>query len=440
MKKVNIVIVGGGSTWTPGILHSLMKNKERLPIGKLVLFDIDKQRQKIIGEFAKVLFAKKYPELQFSYTTNEEKAYRDVDYVFCQMRTGGYQMREKDEKVPMEYDVIGQETCGPGGFAYGLRSIRDMEHMVRKVREYSPAAWIINYTNPAAIVAEALNKIFPEDKRIINICDQPENLMKSYAKILNYNGKFEPIYFGLNHFGWFTNLYDEKGKDRVPELKEIITKNGFLPADYEQRDESWLDTYKMVQDMLIDYPDFLPNTYLQYYLYPEYKFSKLNPHFTRANEVQAGREKRVFAECKKIAEDKNLDNMTIVHNDAHGNMIVNIACSIEYNLNETFIVIVPNRGLITNVSPNAMVEVAAKVGKNGPHPFSVGEIPIFYKGLVEQQYAFEALTVEAYLENSYTKALMALTLNRTVVDGKKARKILNRLISENTEYWMELME
>lgn len=438
-KAVNVVIVGGGSTWTPGILHSLMKNKKRFPIKKLVLFDIDEERQRTIGEFAEVLFAEKYPELDFSFTTNEEEAYKDMDYVFCQMRTGGYPMREKDEKVPMEFGVIGQETCGPGGFAYGLRSIKDMEHMVRKVREISPDAWIINYTNPAAIVAEALNRMFPDDYKIINICDQPENLMKSYARILDYDGTFEPKYFGLNHFGWFTNLYDETGKDRMPELKKIITEEGFLPADFEQRDASWLDTYKMVQDMLIDFPEFLPNTYLQYYLYPEYKFSTLNPDFTRANEVQAGREKRVFEECKRIAQEKKLENMTVVHNDAHGDMIVNIACSIEYNLNDTFIVIVPNHGLVENVTSEAMVEVAAKVGKNGVQPFGVGKIPVFYKGLIEQQYAYECLTVDAYVERSYTKALMALTMNRTVVDARKARKVLDRLIEENGDYWPELI-
>lgn len=438
MRGVNVVIVGGGSTWTPGILNSLTKNKERFPMNKLTLYDIDEDRQAVIGEFAKVLFSEKYPELEFCYTTDPIKAYSDVDFVFCQMRTGGYKMRELDEKIPMEFGVIGQETCGPGGFAYGMRSIRDMIEMVELVRKHSPNAWILNYTNPAAIVAEALNRVFPEDNKIVNICDQPINLMRSYARILDYHGNFDPRYFGLNHFGWFTNLYDDEGKDLVPEIKAYIKENGFLPADFEQRDQSWLDTYRMVEDMLNDYPDYLPNTYLQYYLYPQYKQGKLDPNFTRANEIQVGREKRVFEECRRIAEEKSLENASVVHNDAHGDMIVDIASSIAHNLKETFIVIVPNHGLISNVSKEAMVEVAATVGASGIHPYGVGEVDTFYKGMIEQQYAFEKLTVDAYLEGSYTKALMALTLNRTVIDGKLARKVLDRLIEVNQDYWPEL--
>ncbi|MDN6385756.1 MAG: 6-phospho-alpha-glucosidase, partial [Alkalibacterium sp.] len=120
-----------------------------------------------------MLFKEEAPEVELIYTTDKEVAYKDVDFVFCQMRTGGFAMREKDEKIPLSLGVIGQETCGPGGFAYGLRSIRDMEEMVKDVRRLSPDAWILNYTNPAAIVALALDKLFPEENRILNICDQP---------------------------------------------------------------------------------------------------------------------------------------------------------------------------------------------------------------------------------------------------------------------------
>ena len=325
-EAYNIVIVGGGSTWTPGILKALTKHKEKLPLKKVTLYDIDKERQETIGEFGIVLFKEEYPEVEFSYTTDKKNAYTDVDFVFCQMRTGGYPMREKDEHIPLSMGVIGQETCGPGGFAYGIRSIKDMVEMVKDVREYSPEAWILNYTNPAAIVAYALKKVFPDDKKIINICDQPVNLLRSYGRLLGRSYEnWEPVYFGLNHFGWFKNIYDENGNDIVPEIKKITSEKGFLPADAEQRDQSWLDTYAMVEDMLKDFPDYLPNTYLQYYLYPEYKLKKLDPDYTRANEVMDGREKRVFAECRRIAENGTAKDSSVVHNDAHGDMIIEVA-------------------------------------------------------------------------------------------------------------------
>ncbi len=439
MKTFNIVLVGGGSTWTPGLLKALCKLKERLPLKKLVMFDVNEERQAVIGEYAKVLFREEYPELEFVYTGDENVAFTDMDFIFCQMRTGGYAMREKDEKIPLSLGVIGQETCGAGGFAYGMRSIRDMIALVEKVRARSPRAWILNYTNPAAIVADALNKRFPDDDRILNICDQPVNLLRSYGRLLNRDpATFDPVYFGLNHFGWFTHLYDENGHDLAPELKGYIAKNGFIPADAEQRDQSWLDTYAAVADMLRDFPDYLPNTYLQYYLYPEYKFSKLDPNFTRANEVINGREKRVFDECRTAVAEGTTRNVHVVHNDAHGDMIVELAEAIAFNLKKKFIVMVPNNGLVENLDDDVMVELTAEVGSNGPRPYGVGKIPTFYKGMIEQQFAYERLTVEAWFEGSYTKALQALTLNRTIIDAKKARKVLDALIEANREYWPEL--
>lgn len=440
MKKFNVTIVGGGSTWTPGLLKGLCVRQDTFPINRLVMIDVNEERQKTIGEFAKILFKEEYPEIDFSYTTDKAEAFReDVDFVFCQMRTGGYAMREQDEKIPLSLGVIGQETCGPGGFAYGMRSIRDMVQLVEDVRSVAPNAWILNYTNPAAIVADALSRLYPEDKRILNICDQPENLLRSYGRILGMGPRdFDPVYFGLNHFGWFTHLYDKEGNDLLPELRSIILEKGFLPADFEQRDKSWLETYAMVEQMVRDFPDYLPNTYLQYYLYPDKVMKKLNPEFTRANEVMAGREKRVFAECSRIVANGTAKDSDVVHNDAHGEFIIIVAESIAYNKGDNFVVILKNNGIVENLPNDAMVEVAASLTANGPRPYSVGTIPTFYKGLIEGQFAYEKLTSEAYIEGSYTKALQALTLNRTVVSALKAREVLDALIEANKDYWPEL--
>lgn len=439
-KKFNIVLVGGGSTWTPGILKAICKRKEDFPLAKIVLYDVDEKRQEPIGQFGEILFREDYPEAEFIYTTDKKVAFIDMDYVFCQMRTGGYPMRELDEKIPLSEGVVGQETCGPGGFAYGIRSIRDMVELVNDVRTMSPEAWILNYTNPAAIVADALKREFPNDNKILNICDQPVNLLRSYGRLLKMDpNELEPVYFGLNHFGWFTNLYNKDGVDMVPKLKEIIMSGGFIPVDAEQRDQSWLDTYAMVRDMLVDFPEYLPNTYLQYYLYPEYKVGKLDSGYTRANEVMDGREKRVFEECRSAVEAGTTKLSSVIHNDAHGDMIVEVAESIAYNKNKTYIVIVQNNGLVENIPNDAMVEVAASLGINGPKPYGVGKIDTFYKAMVENQFAYERLTVEAYFEGSYNKALKALTLNRTVTDAKKARRVLDKLIEANKDYWPALV-
>lgn len=437
MKRYNVVIVGGGSTFTPGFLKSFCRCKNDFPIKKLILFDIDGERQSPVGEFGKILFEELYPEAEFGYTTDIQEAYTDMDFVFMQMRVGGLPMREKDEKIPLSMGLVGQETCGAGGFAYGLRSIKGMIKAVYDIRKYAKDAWILNYSNPAAIVAEALRREFPGDKKILNICDQPENVVRSCSRLLGCDFKdLDPVYFGLNHYGWFTHIYDRKtGKDLLPKLKEMIQEKGFLPQDAEQRDQSWLDTYGMVQQMMEDFPDYLPNTYDQYYLYPDYKAAHLDPNYTRANEVMDNREKRVFTECRKISEAGTTKGFVTIESDAHAEFMIEVAESIAYNKNNRYIIITENNGAINNMQDDAMVEVAAELGANGPRPMGVGNIGQFYLGLLVNQVSSEKLLVDAYFEGSYKKALQAFTLNRLVNDGKKARAVLDALIEANKEYW-----
>lgn len=439
MKKYKVVIVGGGSTWTPGLLKSLCEKKNEFPMEELRMYDINAERQAVIGEFAKVLFAEEYPELKFLYTTDKVQAYKDVDFVFCQIRSGGFDMRMLDEQIPLAHGVVGQETCGAGGFAYGLRSIPDMIQIVRDARTYANDPWILNYTNPAAIVAVALERVFPGDKKIVNMCDQPVNLLQSFAKVLGIRRQdIIPEYVGLNHFGWFTKLTDRDGNDLLAPLREKILSEGFLPADAAERDASWLHTYAMVQTIMRDFPDYVPSTYLQYYLYPEQVVAQLDPDHTRTEEVRNGREKRVFTQCRQAAQQGSTKGLTIAKSEVHADMIVEVASSIAFDKGELFIMITRNNRTVTNFHEDAMVETAAHVGANGVTAVPFGKIDVFMKGLMEGQYAYEHLTVDSYFEGSYKKALQALTLNRTLVDAQKAKAVLDDLIDANQGYWPEL--
>ena len=439
MKKYKVVIVGGGSTWTPGLLKSLCEKKNQFPMEELRMYDINAERQAVIGEFAKVLFAEEYPDLKFLYTTDKAQAYKDVDFVFCQIRSGGFDMRMLDEQIPLAHGVVGQETCGAGGFAYGLRSIPDMIQIVRDARTYANDPWILNYTNPAAIVAVALERVFPGDKKIVNMCDQPVNLLQSFAKVLGIRRQdIIPEYVGLNHFGWVTKLTDRDGNDLLAPLREKILSEGFLPADAAERDASWLHTYAMVQTIMRDFPDYVPNTYLQYYLYPEQVVAQLDPDHTRTEEVRNGREKRVFTQCRQAARQGSTKGLTIAKSEVHADMIVEVASSIAFDKGELFIMITRNNGTVSNFHEDAMVETAAHVGANGVTAVPFGKIDVFMKGLMEGQYAYEHLTVDSYFEGSYKKALQALTLNRTLVDAQKAKAVLDDLIDANQGYWPEL--
>ncbi|PTI30856.1 6-phospho-alpha-glucosidase [Mammaliicoccus vitulinus] len=440
MKKSKLTIVGGGSTYTLGILMSLIEEANHLPLSEITLYDTDISRQEKIGKAANILLKEHYPSLEkFEYTSNQSTAFKDADIIFVQIRTGGLLMRELDEQIPIQHGLVGQETCGAGGMSYGLRSIPDMIQLVKDIRSINKEAWVLNYTNPAAIVGLALDKVFPDDNRLLNICDMPIAIMKSYADILDEDvWNLEADYFGLNHFGWFTKIRNKYGHDYTSELKHLIKNNDFKPTDkLIANDPSWQSTFKQAKQMVQDFEEFLPNTYLQYYLYPNQLSQKESANNTRARQVINGREKEVFNDCDTIINQNNTENIDI-SGDIHGVYMIRIAASLVHHLKERFIIITRNEGIIPNLPSDALVEVPALLGKNGAEPFKVGEISTFYKGLLENQYAYEKLVVEAYFENDYNKLLQALVLNRTVIDTNKAKNVLNDLFEANKEYWPNL--
>ncbi len=435
-KKHTITIAGAGSARVPALVGNLIEMKERFPLNKIIFYDIDEERMGKMEAYDRLVLKTYWPEVEVVFTTDPDTAYCATDFVFCQMRVGKGEMRSYDEKIPLKYGLVGQETCGPGGFSYGLRSLGAMKEMVEKVRSYSKKTWILNYTNPAAIVALGLDNMFPDDKRILNLCDQPFSLMKSFAKILGVEQEsLRARYFGLNHFGWFTDLFDVDGNNRFQELKSYLRDHAFQPFNAEQRSKSWLDTYVRVNKYLQYFDEYIPTTYLQYYFFPEEIVAESNPAYTRVDEARDSREREVFETCGAAVGKASMEGITMLTNSVFGKLMVEVAESIAYDLHREYIVLVRNEGIIPNFEPDAIVEVAGTIGKNGAQGYYFGDISPFYKGLMEGQYAYERLTVEAFLEQSYTKALQALTLNRTVIDPAKAKAVLDDFQAVSGAYW-----
>ncbi len=436
MKKFSIVVAGGGSTFTPGIVLMLLDNLDKFPIRQIKFYDNDAERQEIIAKACDIIIKEKAPDINFVYTTDPETAFTDVDFVMAHIRVGKYAMREKDEKIPLKHGVLGQETCGPGGIAYGMRSIGGVIELVDYMEKYSPNAWMLNYSNPAAIVAEATRRLRPNSK-ILNICDMPIGIELRMAEMLGLESRKDMVirYFGLNHFGWWTDIRDKEGNDLMPALKEKVAKIGYnVPIEGENTEASWNDTFTKAKDVFAIDPTTLPNTYLKYYLFPDYVVEHSNPNHTRANEVMEGREKFVFGECKAIAE-KGTAKDSKLHVDDHASYIVDLARAIAYNTKERMLLIVENDGALSNFDPTAMVEVPCLVGSNGPEKIVQGKIPQFQKGLMEQQVSVEKLTVEAWIEGSYQKLWQAITLSRTVPSASVAKAILDDLIEANKDFW-----
>ena len=441
MKKFSIVIAGVGSTYTPEIILMLLDNLDRLPLRSIKLYDNDEERQNHVAKACEILIKEKDPTIQYVATTDPEVAYTDVDFVLAHIRVGKLEMRSLDEKIPLKYGVVGQETCGPGGMAYGLRSIPGVLENIEYMEKYSPNAWMLNYSNPASIVAEACRRFKP-NSRVINICDMPIGMEHTIARILGFKNRKEMCvrYYGLNHFGWWTSIKDKDGKEYIQDLIKHQLKYGNCLADDDASnytDSSWFDTAKKVKDIIAIDPTMCPNSYFQYYLFGDDMVAHTDPNYTRADQVVDTREKRVFGECARI-EKVGTAKDTTLQIGIHAEFIVDLATALAFNTHERMLLIVPNNGAISNFEKDAMVEIPCIVGKDGYEPLTVGEIPHFQKGLMEQQVNCEKLVVDAYEQHSYLKMLQALTLNKCVPNANVARKILDDFIEANKAYWPEL--
>lgn len=450
-----ITIVGGGSTFTPGIVKSIALRKDELEVEEIRLFDLDKERQDKVAVLVKWILDEDLKcGIRLTVTYDEAEAYRDADFIFAQMRVGKYAMREQDEKIPLRHGCVGQETCGCGGLAYGMRTIFPMIKVIDDAEKYAkPTHWILNYSNPASIVSEACRRLRP-NARIINICDMPIAIIDVVAAALGIPDKKNIVYdyYGLNHFGWFTAI-EYKGRDIMPELRDYIMEHQILLPDVYLKDKaaltgnkaggnrhtkgSWYYVWKGVYEIMLNFPDTLPNTYLNYYLQQKEFVEHSDPNHTRANEVMETREKSLFDGIDRYLATGEIDE-TVFYAGSHGDWIADLAIALKNDTKARFLVITENRGALPNMPYDAMVEVPAYIGKKGPEVIAQNNIPLFQQGLMMQQLNCEKLLVEGCIEGSYQKVLEAFTLNKTVPSMTVAKAVLDDMIEANKAYWPEL--
>lgn len=436
-----IAIAGGGSTYTAGIVKALLMKGAEFPVAEIRLYDIDKARQDKVAVLVDYVVKTHSPQVKLIVTTEPELAFSQADFVFAQIRVGQYRMREFDEKIPLRHGCVGQETCGAGGLAYGMRTIFPMIALIDYMERFAKATcWMLNYSNPAAIVADAVNRLRP-NARVLNICDMPVAIQRNLSNILGVNRyELDVEYFGLNHYGWFTSI-KVNGEEKIPQLRAHIQKFGMLTEQEVENachsEPSWIKTFKNTQPLMQMFPEYIPNTYLQYYLMADAIVAQSNPDHTRANEVMESREKKMFdmIEQIKLADGKVEDKF---HVGVHGEFIADVAMSMAYDLRQKWLVIIPNNGLIKGLPDDAMVEVPALLGRDKVYPIQVGEISHFYLGMLQQQLMSEKCLVDAALEGSYDKALQAFTLNKTIPSAKVAKQILDEMIEANKGYWPAL--
>ena len=279
-----------------------------------------------------------------------------------------------------------------------------------------------------------------------------------FDKIIKDKENIVYDYYGLNHFGWFTSI-EYKGKDIMDDLRAYIKEKQILLPEAYLKDKaalagnapkkeegegknrhakgSWYYVWKGVYEIMENFPDTLPNTYLNYYLQQKEFVEHSNPERTRANEVMETREKNLFEGIDKYLETGIVEEK-VFYAGSHGDWIADLAIALKNDTKARFLVITQNRGAIPNMPYDAMVEIPAYIGKNGPEVIARNEIPLFQQGLMMQQLNSEKLLVEGCIEGSYQKVLEAFTLNKTVPSMTVAKEILDEMIEANKEYWPEL--
>jgi 6-phospho-beta-glucosidase len=429
-KGIKIVTIGGGSSYTPELVEGFIKRYDELPIRELWLVDIEagKDKLEIVGNLAKRMVAKAGLPIEVHLTLDRREALKDADFVTTQFRVGLLQARAKDERIPLKYNVIGQETNGPGGLFKGLRTIPVILEICKDIEELCPEAWLVNFTNPAGMVTEAILR-YSNIKKVVGLCNVPIGMKMGIAKSLNVEPERVQVNFaGLNHmvFGLDTFLDGVSVQNQVIEAmanpENALTMKNISGLSWE--------------------PDFIrglgviPCGYHRYYYKSDEMFQeeveKAAMEGTRAEVVQ-----KLETELFELYKDPTLDIKPPQLEKRGGAYYSDAACSLINSIYNDKRDIQPvntrNNGAIASIPDDSAVEVNSVITKDGPKPISVGDLPVAVRGLVQQIKSFERVAAEAAVTGDYNTALLAMTINPLVPSDTVAKQILDEMLEAHKE-------
>ena len=432
---MKLTIIGGGGFRVPLVYGALLDKAPRLGLEEVVLHDVDAFRLGRIGRVLEGLAAERGAHLPFRATTELDDALEGADYVFCAIRVGQLEGRVIDESVPLGLGVLGQETTGPGGICYALRTIPAMVSLAQAVSERAPRAWLINFTNPAGMVTEAVRQVL--GNQVVGVCDSPSGLCRRVAAAVGRDPRdlwFD--YYGLNHLGWLGGVRDER-EDLLPALLEDDAR---LATFEEGRlfGGEWLRAIGAI-----------PNEYLYYFYYASDTVNAIreSPHsrgaflleqqraFYAGNGESPGdalgawrdtrhdRERTYMAEARSAAGDAS-DHEGDDNGGYEGEAMA-VVEAMALNTRQVLILNTANRTSLPFLDAHAVVEVPSVVGRGGPVPLSVGEVPMHARALIEQMKDVERTTIDAALTGSRALAVKALALHPLVPSVRVAREIFD---------------
>jgi 6-phospho-beta-glucosidase len=422
---MRLTILGGGGFRVPFIHQALMQQTGGARVDELVLHDTDPDRLTAVSHVLRQLSADgpQGPELRT--TTDLDEAVAGTDFVFAAIRVGGLAGRVQDERVAVDLGVLGQETVGPGGISYGLRTIPVMTHVAARIAELAPTAYVMNFTNPAGMITEAMQAVLGE--RVLGICDTPLDLGRRLARLVDVDASHVHLdYVGLNHLGWMRRVLHD-GVDILPDL--------LAGDDVKALEEAavfgvpWLRALGSV-----------PNEYLYYYYRTHDAVAAVASAGRTRGEFLAERQREAYADIladpahaaqrweRAVAERHGTymaearsghqpapdEQEAPLEEQGYAGVALQVMGAIAGNRRTTTILDVRNGTTIVGLPEDAVIEVPCVVDGSGVHPLATPPPDLHQLGLMQQVKAVERLTIRAATSGSRDDARLAFALHPLV--------------------------
>jgi 6-phospho-beta-glucosidase len=422
MRNLKAAVIGAASTYTPELIEGFIDRRDSLNFQDFYLMDIDREKLKITGGLAERMLVSKGFTGRVVLTENLDEALDGADYIFAQIRVGGMEARIRDERIPLKHGLLGQETTGAGGFMNALRTTPVMLDMARRIEKLAPNAWLINFSNPSGIIAEAL--LNHTNVKMIGLCNCFINMSAEIAKNIGTKD-FDYDYVGLNHLGWVTSV-TVNGEDMLKRLgKSAGAKMKNIP-DVNYDDE-----------LLAAIPA-IPSYYLSYYYLREEQLQKCLKAEKTRGEICMELEKSLVERYKNPDLASKPPELAERGGALYSTAAVSVVDAIENDKNEYHVVNVKNNGALSFMHNDDVVEVKCLVNRKGASPVPVKEPDNPYiVGLMQAVKAYEKLTVKAAINGSRADALAALMVHPLIGDYHKAKAVLDEMLAANAEFLPE---
>ncbi|MFE9902476.1 family 4 glycosyl hydrolase [Streptomyces achromogenes] len=417
---MKLTVVGGGSTYTPELVDGFARLRDTLPIEELVLVDPAADRLELVGGLARRIFARQGHAGRIVTTSDLDAGVDGADAVLLQLRVGGQAAREKDETWPLECGCIGQETTGAGGLAKALRTVPVVLDIAERVRRANPRAWIIDFTNPVGIVTRALLRA---GHRAVGLCNVAIGFQRKFAALLDTApAEVHLAHVGLNHLTWETGVR-LGGPDGADVLPALLAEHGEAIAADVRLPRPLLESLGVV-----------PSYYLRYYYAHDEVVRELRTKPSRAAEV-AAMERELLAMYGDPALDEKPALLAKRGGAFYSEAAVDLAAALLGGGGSPYQVVnTLNRGTLPFLPDDAVIEVQAAVGPEGPVPLPVPPLDPLFSGLIANVTAYEDLALDAALRGGRDRVFRALLAHPLIGQYAYADALTDRLVAHNREH------